>query len=88
MRLQVVRALPLFTWTAPQRRRVLEILFRDAAHPRPFVRAWAVDALALFAARHRALRPAVRRLLRDLDRSGSKALAARARAIRRRSVAS
>lgn len=83
IRLQVVRALPLFDWKGAERRRALEILGRDARHPRRFVRAWAVDSLATFAQRDRSLVPLVNRLLRELDADGG-ALAARARRTRAR----
>ena len=84
VRLQVVRALPLFEWAGADERRVLKILQRDVAHPQTFVRAWALDSLATFASRKPRLKPVVRRHLRLFDRSGSKALAARARHIRER----
>src|SRR6185503_1914784 len=48
IRLQVVRALPLLTWTPRERKRVVEILRRDLEHPQKFVRAWALDSLATF----------------------------------------
>jgi len=84
VRLQIVRALPLLRWSPRERRRVVEILRRDAAHPQKFVRAWALDSLATFAERDPALMPAVQRGLRAFERSGSKALATRARHIRER----
>ncbi len=84
VRLQIVRALPLFTWTRAERRRAVEILLRDAAHPQKFVRAWALDGLATLARRDRALIASVGRFLREFERSGSKALAARARSIQSR----
>ena len=84
IRLQIVRALPLFEWTAAERRRVVAILSRDAEYPQTFVKAWALDSLATFAATNPRLRPIVLRHLRAFDRSGSKALAARARRIRER----
>ena len=49
IRLQVVRARPLFSWTPTERRRVREILLRDVRHPRAFVWAWATDSLARMA---------------------------------------
>jgi hypothetical protein len=39
IRLQIVRALPLFNWTPTERRRVTEILLRDVNHPKTFVKA-------------------------------------------------
>ena len=84
IRLQIVRALALFDWTPTERRRVLEILLRDVEHPQKFVRAWALDSLAIFAEQDASLLPVVRRKLREFERSGSKALAARARRIRER----
>jgi hypothetical protein len=88
IRLQVVRALPLFKWTAPERRRAVAILLRDVDHPQTFVKAWALDGLAAFAEDDPALLPLVRRRLRQFERSGSKALAARAKHIRARLRAS
>ncbi|HEV3139646.1 MAG TPA: hypothetical protein VGY57_03975 [Vicinamibacterales bacterium] len=84
IRLQVVRALPLFAWTAAERRRAIAILTRDVEYPQIFVRAWALDSLATFALATPRMRRTVQRHLRAFNRSGSKALAARARHIRRR----
>jgi hypothetical protein len=84
IRLQVVRALPLFEWTPTERRRVVDILRRDVEFPQTFVKAWALDSLATFGATDPRLRPIVRRHLAAFERSGSKALAARARKIRER----
>jgi HEAT repeat protein len=84
VRLQVVRALPLFTWTRLERARALEILLRDVEHPQKFVRAWALDSLARFAETDAKLRATVKRLLSKFERSDSKALATRARRIRER----
>jgi len=84
VRLQIVRALPLFRWTPAQRRRAVAILRRDVLHPQKFVRAWALDSLAAFAQADPKLRPAVLRHLDAFERSGSKALMARARHIRER----
>ena len=84
IRLQIVRALPLFDWTAAERRRVLAILKRDVDFPQAFVRAWALDSLATFSQAQPRLRPAVLRHLRAFERSGSKALVARARHVRAR----
>jgi hypothetical protein len=85
-RLQVVRTFPLFSWSAAQRRRVVEILLRDIRHPQKFVRAWALDSLAAIGAGDPKLRRIVQRHLRLFERSGSKALVARARHIRERLV--
>lgn len=84
VRLQIVRTLPLLTWTAAERKRVLAILRRDVHHPQTFVRAWALDGLATFAAALPSLLPEVERELAEFERSGTKALAARARHIRDR----
>jgi hypothetical protein len=81
IRLQVVRALPLFSWSPVDKKRVVEIPLRDAEDPQKFVRAWAVDSLASFAEKDGALRPQLQRCLRKLERSGSKALMSRARQI-------
>lgn len=87
IRLQVVRALPLFRWSGSDLRRAEEILLRDAGHPQKFVRAWAADGLARFAEQDAALMPALERCLAEFEASGSKALATRARAIRERLAA-
>jgi hypothetical protein len=88
LRLQVVRALPLFEWTARERERVFEILVRDVKHPQKFVRAWALDSLAAFAGEDLKLFPIVKRTLEGFEQSGSKALETRARHIRARLDAS
>jgi hypothetical protein len=84
IRLQVVRALPLFDWTAPERRRAVAILRRDVEFPQSFVRAWALDSLATFAEADPSIWPVVERHLRAFERSGRKSLQARARQIRER----
>lgn len=84
VRLQVVRALPLFEWAATDRRRAVAILVRDVEFPQSFVRAWALDSLATFAETDPTLRPVVERQLRAFERSGRKSLQARARHIRAR----
>lgn len=84
IRLQVVRALPLFQWSPAQQRRVQEILLENLQFPQTFVRAWALDGLATLAERRVELVPIVRRHLRTFERSPSKALQARARQIRAR----
>jgi hypothetical protein len=84
IRLQIVRALPLFDWSDKERRRAVEILLRDVEHPQTFVKAWALDSLATLTSKHGALMPVVRRYLARFQRSGSKALETRAKHIRRR----
>jgi HEAT repeat protein len=84
VRLQIVRALPLFRWSPVQARRVESVLLENVAHPRTFVRAWALDSLASLSQRRARLAPIVRRYLREFERSPSKALQARARNIRTR----
>ena len=84
VRLQIVRALPLFAWTAAEMRRVERILIDNVEFPQTFVRAWALDGLSRFALTRPGLMPAVRRHLRLFERSSSKALVARARHIRAR----
>lgn len=84
VRLQVVRALPLFRWTPAQQRRVESILTENVNFPQTFVRAWALDSLATFAEKRPQLRPSVERGLRSFERSSSRALKARARSIRSR----
>ena len=84
IRLQIVRALPLFSWTPAQLRRVEEVLCENVSFPQTFVRAWALDGLSILAERRRRLRPVVMRHLESFERSSSKALQARARHIRKR----
>src|SRR5438552_6455597 len=84
IRLQIVRALPLFRWTPAQARRVEAILLENVAFPQTFVRAWALDSLATLSERRAKLTPLVERHLREFERSPSKALQARARNIRAR----
>ena len=84
IRLQIVRALPLLTWTATERARAIEILRRNVDYPQTFVRAWALDSLATFAEGDPRLMSIVRRVLTEFEASDSKALQARARNIRER----
>jgi hypothetical protein len=84
IRLQIVRALPLFRWSPADRRRAVAILRQNVAYPQTFVRAWALDSLSIFAETDASLVPIVRRHVRAFETSGSKALAARARHIRAR----
>jgi len=84
VRLQIVRALPLLEWTPAERKRVVEILRQNVDYPQTFVRAWALDSLATFAAADSSLMRAVKRLITEFEQSGSKALQARARNIRTR----
>jgi HEAT repeat protein len=84
IRLQVVRALSLFTWTPHERRRVEKVLVDNVSYPQTFVRAWALDSLATIAGRRKALAPVVERHLQEFEQSSSKALQARARNIRAR----
>jgi hypothetical protein len=86
IRLQIVRALPLFEWTPAQMRRVRRVLLECVDFPQTFVRAWALDALATLAERSAALRPMVRSRLLAFERSSSKALQARAKHIRARTA--
>jgi hypothetical protein len=84
IRLQIVRALPLFRWSPAQSRRVEAILLENVSFPQIFVRAWALDGLATLAERKPLLLPIVRKHLRIFERSTSKALQARAKQIRAR----
>jgi hypothetical protein len=84
IRLQIVRALPLFHWSPTQAHRVEEILLENVVFPQTFVRAWALDGLATVAERRVTLMPIVQRHLRDFEESPSKALQARAKQIRAR----
>ena len=84
IRLQIVRALPLFRWSSSQVKRVERILHDGVSFPQTFVRAWALDGLATLAQAKATLMPAVRRYLRQFEQSSSKALQARARNIRKR----
>ncbi len=84
IRLQIVRALPLFRWTAAESKRIEAILLENVAFPQTFVRAWALDSLATLAERRKRLMPVVLQHLEEFAQSSSKALQARARAIRER----
>lgn len=84
IRLQIVRALPLFRWTPSQERHVEEILVENVSYPQTFVRAWALDGLATLTERRPTLQPVVERHLQKFEASSSKALQARARHIRTR----
>ena len=84
IRLQIVRALPLFRWTPAQSKRVEAILIENTKFPQTFVRAWALDSLATFATRRSRLAPIVEKTLAEFELSGSKALKSRARNIRAR----
>jgi len=84
IRLQIVRALPLFRWSPADARRVEQILLENVTFPQIFVRAWALDGLATLAERRPRLMPIVRTHLREFERSPSKALQARAKQIRAR----
>lgn len=84
IRLQVVRALPLLEWNARERARAVDILRRNLDHSQLFVRAWALDGLSRFLDHDVALASLVERYLDSFERSGSKALATRARHIRHR----
>jgi hypothetical protein len=84
IRLQIVRALPLFNWAAKDLVRVKAILLENVVYPQTFVRAWALDSLATFALKDAQLVPIVQRHLELFDSSDSKALQARARKIRER----
>jgi hypothetical protein len=86
IRLQIVRAVPLFRWTATQMKRVEAILIANVAFPQTFVRAWALDSLATLSVRRPRLAPLVMRELAAFEQASSKALQARARAIRERLV--
>jgi hypothetical protein len=84
IRLQIVRALPLFKWPEKDLARVKAILLENVIFPQTFVKAWALDSLATFALKDAQLMPIVQRHLELFDRSDSKALQARARKIRER----
>ena len=84
VRLQVVRALPLFRWTTTQMKRVDAILLENVKYPQTFVKAWALDSLAQLAAGRPKVTAAVTKYLRQFEQSPSKALQARARNIRKR----
>ncbi len=86
IRLQIVRALPLFHWAAEDLRRVKSILQENVKYPQTFVKAWALDSLATFAQRDSRLMRTVRTYLSEFERSDKKALQARARKIRERLV--
>jgi len=86
IRLQIVRGLPLFRWTRTEDRRVERILVSNIDFTQTFVRAWALDSLATLSLRSVRLAPLVMQRLADFEQSSSKALQARARAIRERLI--
>ncbi len=57
IRLRIVRALPLFRWTAAESKRLERILLENLAFPQTFVRAWALDSLATVSERKAKLLP-------------------------------
>src|SRR5262249_39763445 len=81
VRLQIVRALPLFGWMPDELTRVIAILRENISHPQIFVKAWALDSLAALAEKDAKLKPVVQRTLAAFEKSQSKALQARARKI-------
>jgi hypothetical protein len=83
VRLQIVRAIPLFAWTGNEATRAKAILLENITYPQTFVRAWALDSLATLAKDDRSLMRTVRGCLTQFERSESKALQARARKIRK-----
>jgi hypothetical protein len=84
IRLQIVRALPLFSWSGKDLSRATAILQENVNHPQTFVKAWSLDSLSTFAMKDRSLLRTVRRRLDEFECSASKALQARARKIRQR----
>ena len=73
-----------FRWTAAESKRMERILLENVTFPQTFVRAWALDSLATLSERKAKLLPVVLRHLDAFAPSSSKALQARARAIRAR----
>ena len=71
-------------WTAAESRRIERILLENVAFPQTFVRAWALDSLATLSEGKAKLLPIVLQHLEAFAQSSSKALQARARAIRER----
>ena len=84
IRLQIVRALPLFDWSPRQLERVEQVLIENVRFPQTFVRAWALDGLSTLLDVRPSLGTVVKRHLRAFERAASKALRARARHIRAR----
>jgi hypothetical protein len=87
VRLQIVRAIPLFSWTPREARRAIAILRANLDEPQLFVQAWAHDGLARMAERDARLIPEIETRLASLDASEKPAVRARARHIRARLVA-
>jgi hypothetical protein len=84
IRLQVVRAIPLLGWNHREMKRATAVLRDNLDHPQAFVRAWALDSLAILSGHDSSLRTLVERRLDEFARSPSKAVQARARHIRAR----
>lgn len=78
VRMHVARMLPRVAWSSGDYEAVLDFLFEQASDDNTFVRAWAVDSLAVLAVDDDAIRPRVLALL-DLALAGKPALRVRAR---------
>jgi hypothetical protein len=84
IRLQVVRAIPLLHWTPRELKQALDVVRANLMSTRPFVRAWALDSLAVLTANSASLSVDLEYQLDQAEQSDSKAVRARARHIRAR----
>jgi hypothetical protein len=78
-RMNVCRMCPLVAWLPDEYELILEFLFAEVARNEGFVAAWALNALAQFAATDESIKPRVMYLLEEAEATGSPALRARAR---------
>lgn len=84
VRLQCVRAIPLFEWTADEKQNIVCALRPRLEDEQKFVRAWALDAFATIAGANSELRVELMSHLDGFLGSGVASLRARARAIAKR----
>ncbi len=83
-RLQCVRALPLFHWSAEERPAVIQALRERIDDEQKFVRCWALDGFALLVAADPGVRAELDQRLAEFLGSGVPSMQARARAIVKR----
>jgi HEAT repeat protein len=83
-RLQCVRALPLFAWSAKKRRAVVEVLRKAIDDEQKFVRCWALDGFALMVADEPAFQTELLGRVSEFLGSDAPSMRARAKAIAKR----
>lgn len=78
-RLQVARAIGVFRWEGSDHERAVEILMELVEDEQPFVKAWALDSLAILSLHDESLSAFVSHRLNEHLEAGTKSMAARAR---------